>query len=142
MYNWFECTVKYGKTSEEGKIKKVTEKHLVDALSFTEAEERIIKEITPFVSGEFKVSGIVPKNYNEIFYNENADKWFKAKVNFIVLDENKGVEKKTPVFMLIQATDLKEAREGLEKGMKGTMADYEIHTVSETKIINVFKYEN
>lgn len=141
MHNWFETTVKYEKTAEEGKIVKVSEKHLVDALSFTEAEARIIKEMKPFISGEFTVAGIVPKKYNELFYNENGYKWFKAKVNFITLDEEKGREKKTATYMLIQANDLKEAREGLVEGMKGTQADYELEGLTETKIVDVFKYE-
>ena len=141
MHNWYETTVKFEKTAEDGKIVKVSQKNLVDALSFTEAEARIIKEMTPFVSGEFKVAGIVPKKINEIFYNENGDKWFRAKVNFITLDEEKGVERKTPNTMLVQACNIKEAREGLVEGMKGTMADYEVEAITETKIMDVFKYE-
>ena len=113
----------------------------MDALSFTEAEARIIKEMQPFISGEFRVAGIVPKRINEIFYNENGDKWFRAKVNFITLDEEKGVERKSPTTMLVQACDIKEAREGLVEGMKGSMADYEVESITETKIVEVFKYE-
>ena len=141
MHNWFECTIKYEKTAEEGKIVKVSEKHLVDALSFTEAEARIIKEMEPFISGEFQVSAIKRVRINELFWNENGDKWFKAKVNYVTLDEESGREKKTAVYMLIQANDLKEAREGLVDGMKGSMADYEAESLTETKIIDVFKYE-
>ncbi len=141
MHTYFETTVKFEKTAEEGKIVKVSQKNLVDALSFTEAEARIIKEMQPFISGEFRVAGIVPKRINEIFYNENGDKWFRAKVNFITLDEEKGVERKSPTTMLVQACDIKEAREGLVEGMKGSMADYEVESITETKIVDVFKYE-
>ena len=141
MHTYFETTVKFEKTAEEGKIVKVSQKNLVDALSFTEAEARIIKEMQPFISGEFRVAGIVPKRINEIFYNENGDKWFRAKVNFITLDEEKGVERKSPTTMLVQACDIKEAREGLVEGMKGSMADYEVESITETKIVEVFKYE-
>ena len=140
MNNYFEVTVKFEKTSEEGKIKKVTERYLVDALTFTEAEARIIKEMKPFVSGEFEVANINPQKYSELFWNEKADKWFKTKVNFIVLDEEKGVEKKVANYMLVQANDLKEARELLVEGMKGSMADWEIASISETKILDVYKY--
>lgn len=141
MHTYFETTVKFEKTAEEGKIVKVSQKNLVDALSFTEAEARIIKEMQPFISGEFRVAGIVPKRINEIFYNENGDKWFRAKVNFITLDEEKGVERKSPTTMLVQACDIKEAREGLVEGMKGSMADYEVESITETKIVEVFKYD-
>ena len=140
MQKWFECTIRYEKQLEEGKIAKTTERYLVDALTFSEAEARIIKEMKPFVSGEFEVANINPQKYSELFWNEKCDKWFKTKVNFIVLDEEKGVEKKVANYMLVQANDLKEARELLVEGMKGSMADWEIASISETKIIDVYKY--
>ena len=140
MQKWFECTIKYEKQLEEGKIAKITERYLVDALTFTEAEARIIKEMKPFISGEFEVANINPQKYSELFWNEKADKWFKTKVNFIVLDEEKGIEKKVANYMLVQANDLKEARELLVEGMKGSLADWEIASISETKIIDVYKY--
>ena len=83
MNNYFEVTVKFEKTSEEGKIKKVTKRYLVDALTFTEAEARIIKEMKPFISGEFEVANINPQKYSELFWNESGDKWFKTKVKKI-----------------------------------------------------------
>ena len=140
MQKWFECTIKYEKELEDGKLAKITERYLVDALTFTEAEARIIKEMKPFINGEFEVANINPQKYSELFWNEKADKWFKTKVNFIVLDEEKGVEKKVANYMLVQANDLKEARELLVEGMKGSMADWEIASISETKILDVYKY--
>ena len=140
MNKWFECTIRYEKQLEEGKIAKVTERYLVDALTFTEAEARIIEEMKQLISGEFYVTNINPQKYSELFWNEKADKWFKTKVNFIVLDEEKGVEKKVANYMLVQANDLKEARELLVEGMKGSMADWEIASISETKILDVYKY--
>ena len=140
MHKWFECTIKYEKQLEEGKVAKTTERYLVDALTFTEAEARIIKEMKPFISGEFEVANINPQKYSELFWNEKCDKWFKTKVNFIVLDEEKGVEKKVANYMLVQANDLKEARELLVDGMKGSQADWEIASISETKILDVYKY--
>lgn len=62
MHTWFECKIRYEKVMENGMNKKVTEPYLVDALSFTEAEARIIEEITPYISGEFTVSSSVMKN--------------------------------------------------------------------------------
>lgn len=141
MHNWFETTIKYEKTAEEGRIVRVTEKYLVDAITFTEADARINKEMQPFISGEFSVSAIKRARINEMFENANGDKWFKAKVNFIMLDEEKGVEKKIASYMMVQANEIKDARENLVEGMKGSMADYEVESLTETKIIDVFKYE-
>ncbi len=141
MHTWFETVVTYEKTADDGRIVKSTEHHVVDAPSHAEAENRIIEEMKPFISGEFKVERVQRKKINEIFYNENGDKWYRAKVNFVTLDEEKGVEKRTAVTMLVQASSLKEAVNGLIEGMKGTMADYEIHTVSETQILDIFKFK-
>jgi hypothetical protein len=141
MHNWFECKIKYEKTAEEGKIVKVNEAYLIDALSFTEAEARIIEEMRPFISGEFTVANIRRAKINEMFFNENGDKWYRAKVMFVSLDEEKGVEKRTAVTMLVQATDIKEALDGITEGMKGSMADYEIAAITETNIMDVYKYE-
>ena len=141
MHTWFETGIKYDKVHEDGNVVKVNQLFMVDALSHTEAEARIIEEMRPFISGEFLVSKINRKNINEIFYNENGDKWYRAKVNFVALDEEKGVEKRTAVTMLVQASTLKEAVDGIFEGMKGTMADYEIHTVAETQILDIFKFE-
>ena len=125
MHNWFECKVKFEKTAEEGKIIKVNESYLVDALSFTEAEERIIEEMKPFISGEFSVANIKRVKINELFFHEDGDKWYRCKVNFITLDEERGVEKRVPINMMVQASEIGQALERLHAGMKGSMADYE-----------------
>ena len=140
MLNWFECKIKYEKTAEEGKIVKVNEAYLVDALSFTEAEARINEEMKPFISGEFIVSNIRRARINELFANENGDKWYRSKVYFISLDEEKGVEKRTACTMMVQANNVKEAWDGLQEGMKGTMADYEVASITETTILDVFAF--
>ena len=100
MHNWFECKVSFEKIMENGAQKKVTEPYLVDALSFTEAEARIIEEIRPFVSGEFTVTDIKRARLSELFFNENGDRFYKIKVYFITLDEKSGAEKKTAAQML------------------------------------------
>lgn len=142
MHTWFECKIRYEKIMENGMQKKVTEPYLVDALSFTEAEKRIIEEITPYISGEFTVSDIKRANYSELFPSdeESADRWFKCKIIFITLDEKSGAEKKTSTMILVQAADLRDAVAKLDEGMKGTMADYQIGSVTETPIMDVFPY--
>ena len=161
MHKFFLSKIKYEKTSEDVKIVKVTEQYLVDALSFTECEARITKEMQPFISGEFEVAAIAKKNYSEIvetnvFINNvtsvvdnrieldmdraTADKWFECKLNFIVLDD-KVVEKKIPIFMLVHADTVHAANKTLLFHMRSSMADYTIESVKETKIIDVFKYD-
>ena len=140
MQNWFKVKVKYEKTAEEGKIVKVSEEYLFDALSFTEAEARANEELKPFISGEFFTTTITRARINELFTNVNGDKWYKSKVYFISLDEEKGVEKRTACNMMVQANNVKEAWDSLQEGMKGTMADYEVAAITETAILDVFAF--
>ncbi|MBQ2301509.1 MAG: DUF4494 domain-containing protein [Bacteroidaceae bacterium] len=140
---WFECKVRYDKTLENGLIKKVTETYLVDALSFTEAEKRFIEEITPFMSGEFIVTDIKRARISELFDSEDLsdDRWFRARIAYITLDEKTGVEKRTAQNVLIQANDFHKAINRLDEGMKGTLGEWVIVTVTETAIIDVFKFK-
>ena len=142
MCNLFECKVRYEKMMENGVSKKVSEPYVFDALSFTEAEARIIEEITPYISGEFTVSGIKRAKYSEVFFSEDeaADRWFKCKITFITLDEKSGAEKRSSTYMLVQAADLRDAIKKLDKAMEGSMADYQISAVSETPIMDVYPY--
>lgn len=143
MHTWFECKIRYEKIMENGLQKKVNEPYLVDAINFTEAEARIIEEMTPFISGEFIVADIKRANYSELFpcEEEAADRWFKCKLLFITLDEKSGAEKKTSTQILVQAADLRDAVKKLDEGMKGTMADYIIASVAETALMDVYPYE-
>lgn len=143
MHNWFTCKIRYEKTMENGMTKKVTEPYLVDALSFTEAESRIIEEMTPLISGEFEVAGVAKANYNELFPSEeeSACIWYKCKLWFKTLDEKSGAEKRTSFNVLVQASDLRDAIKKLDEGMKGTLADYVIASVSETAIMDVYPYK-
>lgn len=139
MRNWFICKVSYQKMMENGFQKKVTEQYLVDSLSFTEAEARIIEEMRPFITGEFTVSAVGRARLTEVFFND-GDSYYKVKIHFITLDETSGVEKKTPAQMLVEANNIKEAIAVFEEKMKGTLADYVIVSVSETAIMDVFQY--
>lgn len=143
MAAWFECKVTYEKVADNGMPKKVVESYLVDADSFTLAEAKMIEEITPFVSmGEFNISNIRKVNYAELFLNEDdkCDRYYRCKVLYVTIDEKNGVEKKTPAFMLVKSDSLPNAVAELEKQMGKGLADYEITSVAETALMDVFQY--
>lgn len=143
MHMFFEVRIRYEKTMENGQNKKVNEPYLVDALGFTEAEARIINEMTPFISGDFKVKAVKEANFSEIFFSneESADTYFKARLTYVTLDEHSGAEKKTYTNVLVQAANLRDAVKKLDEGMKGTIADYKIISIAETKIMDVYLYK-
>lgn len=138
MALWFECKVRYERMAENGTVKKVNEPYLVDALTFTEAESRIIDKITPYISGDFSISAVKKTKISEIFFDDRGDRYYMVKVNFITLDEKTGVEKKSSNFILVQASDFAGALKKFEEGMKGTLADYEIASITETPLMDVF----
>jgi hypothetical protein len=143
MANWFECKIKYDKTGDDGLIKTVSENYLVDALSFTEAEERINQEMKPFISDEFLVANIKRAKIAELFDHPDAtaDRWYRSKVNFVSLDEEKGIEKRIPSTMYVKAGDMQGALANLLNHMKTTLADYEIASIVETTLMDVFYYD-
>ena len=141
--NWFECKIRYEKVMEDGLQKKVNESYVVDALSFSEAEERIIEEMSSYVSGEFDVADIKKATYKEIFFsdNDNADKWYKAKLQFITIDEKTEKEKRSSINYLVQAGSFNGAVKNIDEVMGGTMIDYVISSVAETTLMDVFEYK-
>lgn len=138
MALWFECKVRYDKMQENGMVKKVNEPYLVDALTFTEAEARIIDEMKPFISGEYSISSEKKTKISEIFFNEGGDRYYQVKVNFITLDEKTGTEKKSATLILVQASDFEDALKNFLEGMKGTMGDFEIASITETQLMDVY----
>ena len=140
--DWFEVKFQYEKTQEDGMQKKITELYTVDALSFSETEERIIEEMKVYVSGKTFIKSISRAPYGEIFFDdrESADKFYKAKLDFISIDEKTEKEKKYTVTYLVQSSNLDEAKKNIMDVMDGTMIDYDIQSIAETKIMDVFEY--
>ncbi len=139
MANWFECKAQFDKMMENGSLKKVTEPYMVDALSFTEAEARIIDELTPFVSGGLEIKAVKKTRIGEIFWDDSADKWYLVKVAFITIDEKTAAEKKQISQILVAGSDFKGAYDNFMEGMKGTLADFDIVSITETAIMDVYK---
>ena len=137
MNNYFECKVTFFKTLENGKEKKVTECYIVNAVSFTDAEAKITEHMSAYLSVPFEVKSIRKYKVAEIVPSELGDTYFKCKLNFITLDEKSGAEKKTAVYMLVDAETLDNAKALLVEHMKGTMADYSIEKIEETKLMAV-----
>ena len=140
---WFECKIRYEKTMEDGLQKKVSENYVIDALSFTEAEQRVMEEMSAYISGEFDIADIKKASYKEIFFSDDdlADRWYKAKLQFITIDEKTEKEKRNNVYYLLNAGTLNAAVKNIDEVMGGTMIDYAIASIAETTIMDVFEYK-
>ena len=139
---WFECKILYEKVMEDGLQKKVNENYVVDALSFSEAETRITEEMSAYISGEFEVADIKKAAFKEVFFTDDniADKWYKAKLQFITIDEKTEKEKRSTVTYLVQAGSMNGAMKNIDEVMGGTMIDYVVASVAETTIMDVYEY--
>ena len=141
--DWFETKIRYEKKQEDGSIKKVTEQYVVDALSFTEAEAAITEEMKSYISGDYRITDIKMAAYHEIFFSDmdKDDKWYKAKLQFITIDEKTEKEKRSSVFYLVQAGSLTKAVGYIDEMMGKTMIDYVISSVAETQIMDVYEHD-
>ena len=140
---WFEAKIAYEKTMEDGLQKRVTELYVIDALSFTEAEQRIIEEMAAYISGEYEVKDLKKAQYGEVFFSDDpvADKFYKAKLQFITIDEKTEKEKHSNVTYLVQAATLNGAVKNIDEVMGTTMIDYIQANVGVTQIVDVFEYK-
>ena len=140
---WFECKIRYEKIMEDGLPKKINDVYVVDALSFSEAEERITEEMSSYISGEIEIVDVKIAPYREIFFADDnlADQWFKAKLSFITIDESTNKEKRTSMMYLVNAGNISSAINNIDKVMSGTMIDYVTTSISATKIFDVFEYK-
>jgi len=143
LHNWFECKVKYIKTGEDGKDKKVSESYMIDAASYTEAEAKIYEIMEQIVSGPFKVSAIKGSNVSEIIESDNtgADKYFKVKVSIIDADEATGKERRSNQYVLTHGEDIHEALALTHENFSTYVVPFEIAQISDTNIIEVIPHK-
>lgn len=138
---WFETKVRYDKTMDDGRERKVTEVFVVDALSFTEAETKIIEELSAYTSEETFIKAITRAPYSEVLFSDDSkdDKWYRVKLTFITLDERSEKEKKTITTYLFQAANIDKARSYIKEFMGNSMCDYDVASISETQVLDIFE---
>jgi hypothetical protein len=141
MQTWFECKIKYVKVTESGKEQTVTENFLLDAVSFTDAETRMMRQMEQMAKGEFSVTDIKKSRIAEVFPFDNGEWWFKATINLVTVDEKAGKEKKLRTYYLVMADDIKEALERLGESLSYLVIPYVVSSLAVSTIADVFPYE-
>lgn len=142
MNSWHTVGVKYTKQFTDGTLKRVSEKFLVNAISFTDAEARIHQEVGAHVRGEFLVTTVTKTDFADIFQYDDAEIWYKSKVSYVSEDVDSGKGKKISNTFLVNAHSVKEAYERIEESLKGMMVSYEISVIQVTQIIDIFSCVN
>lgn len=138
---FYECVVRYDKLGEHGVLKKVSETYCIEADSFADAEQRTMDEVACLSEGEFEIKNITPAKYTDVFINENAgsdSKYFKAKLEFVTVDEMTLREKKTSVYYLVLSSDFADSLRIIQEAMASTMIDYVTAQITESKVLELF----
>lgn len=140
LQTWFECKVKYLKIDNDGRERQMTENFLLDAVSFTDAEARIVAQMQTMVRGEFTVIDIKKSKIAEVFPYPAGEWWYRATINLVTIDEEAGHEKKLRTFYLIQADDIQQALSRLEESLSFLIVPYVVSAIAVSLIADVFPY--
>ena len=142
MNAFFEVSIRCCEITEEGKVKKHRKKYLLDSVSFSEAEARIIEELKEMIQGDFCIEAIKKSNITELVdsNDDNDDKWFKAKVAIIDADSISGREKRSNQYFLVAGSDVDKSLENLQKALSTYVVPFEIVQVGDSNIMDVFPY--
>lgn len=140
MQTWFKCVVNYVKIDDDGRERKVSEAYLIDAVTYTDAEARIIEQLRTMVRGEFSVKQITKTNIIEIFPNSEGGTYYLGKISIVTIDEKLGREKRINNSFLIEAEDFKHALKAFEDGLSYILVPYEITSLAMSNIYDVFPY--
>lgn len=141
MRTWFESTVKYCKENEQGLLKNITEKYLVDAVSFTECEAILYDRLGSQIRGDFQVTAISKTSIADVFFYEDADIWFKAKIQYLIADADSGKEKKVTQYMLVTASDVPQAHERIQESLSSMLVSFLVPDITMSPIVEAFPFE-
>lgn len=140
MPTWYQASIRYQQTDEQGKVKAISEVYLFDAVSYTDAEAKTYAYVADNLQ-DFQISTIKRMKLAEVFFvEEGAETWYKCKVQYITFDEKAQKEKKVPYMMLINAENPREAYDLLKERL-GTVSDYLITDCNLTTILEVVPYD-
>jgi hypothetical protein len=140
MKTWFTCKIKYQQEQENGKIVKISESYLIDAVSYTEAEARIYQELGSIIRGVFQVTAITQSRIVDIFHYDDNDVWYQCKVTYMVADENSGKEKKVVNLSLVTAANVKEAYDRIHESLSTMLVPFEVPEIKQSPIVEIFPY--
>ena len=132
-----ECKVKFDALSEEGLVRRVSEIHLTDALSFSEAEKMVSEAVQPLVTGDFGFCHMKLVSFNElVIEKKEGDSFFIAKVNALSIDEERGTEKRLPLKWLLTATDIDAAKRKVDDMIRSAIGTMVLSEIKESKIVS------
>lgn len=134
MNTWIDVKAKYDKPDKKG-VKLTTDTFLVDALTCTEAEGRVMKELMNVTQGELSVISNGMTNISRVFLDYDGAAFYKAKIFYQAGD------KKNVTYVVVKGKHFEDAYRNLADALEKHLPDYEPVSLTETNIVNVFTYD-
>lgn len=138
----FETQIRYDRINARGVQDTCTETYLVEALSFSQAEASITIEMQPYITGDLDIPAIKRISVADIIdrHNSDADKYFRAKLTYITINERTMKEKRQSFDYIVRANDIDSAHAAVVAYMKQSPQDYVIAKLEETRIVELISH--
>ena len=134
--NFFEVQVVYTRQTGEDNPCTVKESYLVESLTPSNAENRVIEELKPLISGSFEVLRIIQRKFYGYIPNSEGDNWYKARVEMITIEDS-GRESRNGVIVYVQASSVKKAVKQLQMNLE--QCDCELVSIAKTPILELYR---
>ncbi len=134
--NFFEVQVVYTRQTGEDNPCAVKESYLVESLTPSSAENRVLEELKPLISGSCDVLRIIQRKFYDYIPNSEGEHWYKAKVEMITVEDN-GREARKGVIMYVQESSLKQAVKQLHFHLQNN--DCELVSIAKTPILELYR---
>jgi len=139
MPSWYQGKIRYQQQDQTGKTKTINETYLIDAVTYTDAEARLYKEVAANTP-DFTVTNISRMKLADLFhFDEGGETWYKCKVVYVTEDE-KGREKRIVNMMLVNAENVKQAYDRIAESLKTMLIPFDTTDINATKILDIFPY--
>lgn len=136
---YYKTVIKHKTQDEQGLLKEIKEQHLVDSISYTEAETRIFEIMLDEGLSSPEVVGITKTKFSQVLVdiesNENSI-YFQGVISFVSIDDN-GKQKKIKEAILIYCKSIERAMEYLKDELKEFVVPVEIEAITKTAIIDI-----
>lgn len=136
----FNAKVSIERVKEDGLVKQVKEDYVVKAVNFTDCEAKLTKELAEAenVKKTFDILAEAIAPFKEVYIFDEGEIYYKVKITENWLDDY-GNDKKTSTNYLVNAGSLEQARKNIVEAIGGSMKDYTVAAVIETKILEVIE---
>lgn len=136
---FYEVKVNYQRQTGEDNPKNVKETYLVEGLNCADVENRLMEDIKPLIFGDCETPSCKKVQFYDLIENPEGDRWFKARVEMITVEDD-GKEKRKAVSIFVQAATIDVALNNLRKYLE--TLDCEIVSITRSPILEVYRAVN